>query len=173
MNKWINLNLIGVGGIPVFGETTCVSLECIYICLQSDGAGWSWQLMFYQKEEFQIVITCSSKFEHVQIQEIWISWRVSTKSYSWLVVSINVICDKYPQIKVWLMVAFGRNGVYYKVDVFAPDSDGKKKLLTVAELHDTLQQIFQWTEGTPLLCNYSSLQLDHCLSKPYLKELCS
>lgn len=61
MNKWINLNLIGVGGIPVFGETTCVSLECIYICLQSDGAGWSWQLMFYQKEEFQIVITCSSK----------------------------------------------------------------------------------------------------------------
>lgn len=39
-----------------------------------------------------------------------------------------------------------RNGVYYKVDVFAPDSDGKKKLLTVAELHDALQQIFQWTE---------------------------
>lgn len=109
----------------------------------------------------------------IQEFEIWISWRVSTKSYSWLVVSINVICDKYPQIKVWLMVAFDRNGVYYKVNVFAPDSDGKKKLLTVAELHDTLQQIFQWTEGTPLLCNYSSLQLDHCLSKPYLKELCS
>lgn len=42
--------------------------------------------------------------------------------------------------------------MYYKVDVFAPDSDGKKKLLTVAELHDVLRQIFQWTDGKLLLC---------------------
>ncbi|XP_048732757.2 carnitine O-palmitoyltransferase 1, liver isoform-like isoform X2 [Ostrea edulis] len=39
-----------------------------------------------------------------------------------------------------------RNGVYYQLDVFAPDSDGKKKLLTVTELHDILSEIVCQTE---------------------------
>lgn len=38
-----------------------------------------------------------------------------------------------------MLVVFDRNGVYYKVDVFVLDSDGKKKLLTVVELYDVLR----------------------------------
>lgn len=34
-----------------------------------------------------------------------------------------------------------RNGAFFKLEVFAPDSDGKKRLLTVTELYDLLQQI--------------------------------
>lgn len=63
--------------------------------------------------------------------------------------------------------------MYYKVDVFAPDSDGKKKLLTVAELHDVLRQIVKWTDSKLLLCKSLCQHPGHCLSKPYLKELYS
>lgn len=45
------------------------------------------------------------------------------------------------------MTSFDRNGVYFKLDVFAPDSDGKKKLLTVGEIYTTLQLIASQTEG--------------------------
>lgn len=39
-----------------------------------------------------------------------------------------------------------RRGLYYKLDVKAPDNDGKDQLLTVSEIHHILQKIFAETE---------------------------
>ena len=45
-----------------------------------------------------------------------------------------------------LIICF-RRGIYYKLEVKAPDNDGKDRLLTVTEIYSILQKIFANTEG--------------------------
>ena len=45
-----------------------------------------------------------------------------------------------------LIICF-RRGIYYKLEIEAPDNDGKDRLLTVTEIYSILQKIFANTEG--------------------------
>ncbi|KAK3093524.1 hypothetical protein FSP39_016746 [Pinctada imbricata] len=49
-------------------------------------------------------------------------------------------------------VVIYRNGVYYKLDMYAPDSDGKDRLLTVTELYDIIKNIMEQTNDTKECC---------------------
>lgn len=42
---------------------------------------------------------------------------------------------------------FFRKGNFYKIDAFAPDSDGKERLLTVTEIHSILVPLMAETES--------------------------
>ncbi|KAL5008627.1 hypothetical protein ScPMuIL_014208 [Solemya velum] len=50
-----------------------------------------------------------------------------------------------------------RRGVYFKLDIYSVDNDGKEMILTVQEIHSILQQIMNLTEDTTECCRIASL----------------
>lgn len=53
-----------------------------------------------------------------------------------------------------LYILYCRRGLYYKLEVKAPDNDGKDRLLTVSEIYSILEKIFEETEGKLNIFHY-------------------
>ncbi|XP_052106150.1 carnitine O-palmitoyltransferase 1, liver isoform-like [Mytilus californianus] len=73
------------------------------------------------------------------------------ESYKTQFSTVRVPCpgiDRLDTYKDSNYIIITRRGIYYKLEVKAPDNDGKDRLLTVTEIYSILEKIFAETEAT-------------------------